>query len=515
MKKIIAVILSGLALAPFTGFAQTPFNSVFSNQYSANPNKKQHSSPPKAMDMLHRWNQIAIDATGLDHTPTAIGNPDDEPHVFGEQVGPGRASRAMAIIHLAMFDALNAIKGEYKGYSDVKAPKGGGAISDEAAIVQSAHDALVAMYPSQQAIFDARLSEDLARMKNPSEKTRGIALGKAAAAAVLAKRELDGAEVKEINVGTGPNDYHVSNLVGHWNPDPISQSTAALGSHWGACTPFALKSSDQFRLQAPPDINSTAYLEAYNEVKRLGGVNSADRTDEQTFIGTFWAYDGTPSLCAPPRLYNQIAVLIADQRHVDKPIEFARFLALMNLAMADAGMASWDSKFYWDFWRPITGIRVADDGNGLTQQDPNFVPLGAPASNLVGPNFTPPFPSYPSGHATFGGAIFQVMRRFFGTDKIKFTLVSDEFNGETFPAGGTKPRPVMPRTFESLTQAESENGQSRIYLGIHWSFDSTDGIALGRKVGDWAFDHALQKNKGKELVRSDDTTAATEVTADE
>jgi hypothetical protein len=513
MKKVVVLVLSGLALVPFTSFAQTPFNSVFGKQYSANPNKKHHLPPPKAMEVLHRWNQIAIDATGLDHTPTAIGNPDVEPHVFGEQVGPARSSRAMAIIHIAMFEALNAIKGEYKGYTDVKASKGG-AISDEAAIVQAAHDALVAMYPSQQAIFDARASEDLARMKNPSEKARGIALGKAAAAALLAKRGGDGSEVPEIKVGTGPNDYHVSNLIGHWNPDPISGSTAALGSHWGACAPFALNSGDQFRLPPPPDINSTAYLQAYNEVKRLGGVNSADRTDEQTLIGTFWGYDGTPSLCAPPRLYNQIAVLIADQRHVDKPIEFARFLALTNLAMADAGMASWDSKFAWDFWRPITAIRIADDGNGLTQQDPNFTPLGAPASNLVGPNFTPPFPSYPSGHATFGGAVFQVIRRFFGTDNIKFTLVSDEFNGETFPAGSSTARPLTPRSFKNLTQAESENAQSRIYLGIHWNFDATDGIALGRKVGDWAFDHVLQKNKGKEATATD-VTQVTDVSADE
>src|SRR5947209_3333529 len=123
MKNAALVVLSAVALVPFTSFAQTPFNTVFGDQYSANPNAAHRIAPPKAMEMLHRWNQIAIDATGLDHTPTAIGNPNVEPHVFGEQVGPGRSSRAMAMIHIAMFDALNAIRGDYKGYTDVKAPK--------------------------------------------------------------------------------------------------------------------------------------------------------------------------------------------------------------------------------------------------------------------------------------------------------------------------------------------------------------------------------------------------------
>jgi hypothetical protein len=167
--------------------------------------------------------------------------------------------------------------------------------------------------------------------------------------------------------------------------------------------------------------------------------------------------------------------------------------------MADAGMSIWESKYSYDFWRPITGIRESDlgtgptgtgDGNPQTMGDPTFMPLGAPASNLTGPNFTPPFPAYPSGHAGFGGALFQTMRRFFGTDAIAFTFVSDEFNGTTKDHNGNL-RPYMPRSFISLSQAEEENGQSRIYLGIHWSFDKTQGIAQGRRVADYVFDHAF------------------------
>ena len=130
------------------------------------------------------------------------------------------------------------------------------------------------------------------------------------------------------------------------------------------------------------------------------------------------------------------------------------------------------------------------DGNTSTTGDTGFTPMGAPASNLTGPNFTPPFPSYPSGHGGFGGALFQTLRRFFGTDNIAFTFVSDEFNGVTKDNAGNV-RPYMPRSFASFSQAEEENGQSRIYLGIHWSFDKTQAIAQGRNVANYVFDHAF------------------------
>jgi hypothetical protein len=236
-------------------------------------------------------------------------------------------------------------------------------------------------------------------------------------------------------------------------------------------------------------------------VQAVGGdgvVTPTVRTTEQTEIGIYWAYDGTPSLCAPPRLYNQIAVQIATQMdsHV---VELARLLALVNTALADAGIAIWEAKYYYDFWRPVTGIREADagtgptgagDGNSATVGDPTFSPLGAPASNLQGPNFTPPFPSYPSGHAGFGGALFQILRNFYNTDDIPFTFVSDELNGVTLDPNGDV-RPLLPRSFSSLSQAEEENGQSRIYLGIHWAFDKTEGIVQGRRVADYVFTHAF------------------------
>jgi hypothetical protein len=477
---------------------------TFGPRFGANP----HQAPRIPIDPRRRprpvvdsagsvqhWNDIAIDATGLDHTPVAPG----ENRVFGEQLGPARASRAMAIIHLAIFDAVNAIEGGYNSYTGVGPALFG--TSMKAAIAQAAHDTLVALFPSQAPSFDAQLADDLTEIPDGRMKMNGVTLGRRTAAAILALRANDGSQHPEPRVGI---EFLTSNEPGKWRQDPISMIPLALGAYWGEVKPFVLETSEQFRVPPPPRLDSSEYTTAFNEVKAVGGdgvVTPTTRTAEQTLIGTYWAYDGTPSLCAPPRLYNQITMRIAHKMGTDRnPLELARLFALVNVAMAEAGISAWESKYYYQYWRPVTGIREADehtgptglgDGNPATAGNATYSPLGAPASNLTGPNFTPPFPAYPSGHASFGGALFEMLRKYYRTDHIPFTFISDEFNGVTRDNKGIV-RPVVERSFSSLSQAEEENGQSRIYLGIHWAFDKTEGIAQGRRVADYVFNHALQ-----------------------
>jgi hypothetical protein len=445
-----------------------------------------------SMHWVRHWNAIAIDASGLDHTPVTP----QENRTFGEQFGPGRASRAMAIVHIAIFDAVNAIIGGYQSYTDLSTAPAD--TSMKAAIAQAAHDTLAALYPSQTAYFDQQLAADLAEIESGHAKENGIALGRRAADAILTLTADDGAQHAEPYVDV---DFLTGDEPGVWRQDPVSLNPFAMGAKWGTVTPFVMASPEQFRVPPPPELASAEYAAAFDEVKRLGGdgiTTPTERSEEQTFVGIYWAYDGTPSLCAPPRLYNQIAVQIAEQQGTDG-VELARLLALVNVTMADAAIAIWESKYYYNFWRPVTGIREADegtgptgagDGNPATQVDPTFMPLGAPASHLNAPNFTPPFPAYPSGHAGFGGALFQMLRNFYRTDEIVFTFVSDEFNGMTSDNQGHV-RPFRPRSFTSLSEAEEENGQSRIYLGIHWAFDKSMGIAQGRQVANYVFRHAF------------------------
>jgi hypothetical protein len=456
------------------------------------------ASESPLLDSVLRWNSIAIDASGLDHTPVQEG----EARVFGEAIGPGRSSRAMAIVHVAMFEALTSIHGGYESYTGMRHTGKQALISDRAAVAQAAHDTLIAMFPSQQATFDRELQTSMSQIPASTARKLGRMVGAEAARRILEARKHDGSHYQEPRMGEG---FTPSDEPGKWRADPISGSEVALGAKWGEVKPFVLATSSQFRVPPPPAMNSDEYTAAYDEVKRLGGdgvTTPTERSEEQAFIGIFWAYDGTPSLCAPPRLYNQIATTIAKQMASDG-LQTARLLALVNVALADSGIAIWESKFHYQFWRPITGIRESDpgtgptgagDGNPTTVGDPKFVPLGAPASNLAGPNFTPPFPAYPSGHAGFGGALFQILRRFYGTDEIAFTFVSDEYNGITRDASG-EARRVHPRSFKSLSHAEEENGQSRIYLGIHWAFDKSEGITQGQQIADTIFDRLYRPKR--------------------
>ncbi len=449
-------------------------------------------APSNAFDRLFMWNEIALDTTAIDHTPVQPG----QARVFGEQYGPARASRAMAIVHIAMFEAVDAVTHSYKSYTGL-APVYG-EVSVNYAIAQAGHDALVALFPSQAARVDALLAADTARLGGTAAQLNaGKALGAAAAQSILALRARDGAQIPDPSVG-GP--FTPIGGVGHWSPDPVSKLTIYLGAYWGQVKPFTLNAGDQFRAPAPPGLTDPAYTAAFNQVKSLGGDprfgTPTARAGDQTVEGIFWSYDGTPALCAPPRLYNQIARAIVLEHGLNKVAGAAQMLAVINTAMADAAIAAWDSKWHYQFWRPVTAIRSADQGgNRDAQADPNWFPLGAQATNTRGPNFTPPFPAYVSGHATIGGALFQIMRHYYPEDT-SFVFVSDEWNGLNKDING-QARPLRPLVFHNFAEAERQNAESRVYLGVHWQFDADQGVLMGNKVGDWVWRHAFQPVDGR------------------
>jgi hypothetical protein len=425
-------------------------------------------------DVVLAWNAMALDALKNDSYLGAN----------QKQAGPDRSSRALAIVQAAVFDAVNSIDRSYDPYLiEINAPANA---SITAAAAQAAHDTLAALFPDYKPTLDVRLAADLASVKSARSREEGALVGHIVAESILAVRSHDGADV--------PMTYTLRNQPGDWQPDPLHPDQMPLGPEWGNVTPFALKSADQFPISAPPALTSQEYADAFNEVKSLGGdgvTTPTTRTAEQTQIATFWGYDGSIGLSTPPRLYNQIAETLASQEH-NTVVDNARFFALIDLAMADAGIACWNDKYAFNFWRPVTAIRAGDtDGNSATVADPTWTPLGAPADNGSGTNFTPPFPAYPSGHATFGGALFQMMANYFGRDTISFTIGSDEFNGTTRDQNGNV-RPVVTRSFTSFSQAAEENGQSRIYLGIHWRFDKVQGIALGENIADYVFANYLR-----------------------
>lgn len=452
-------------------------------------------------DMVLFWNAVALNAEVVDHTPGA-GVPGAG---LGVNAGPVRSARALAIMHTAIFDAVNALDGSCAPY--VFQGKVKFDASMDAAAAEAGHDTLVALYPEQKASFDAALAQSLHGIDHKALK-RGVQLGRKAAHQVLQARAHDGDAVNDPYIpGTGP---------GVWRTDPFHPTQNAYAPDYGNVKPFGIQSGTQFQVAPPPALNSPEYAAAFNEVKSLGGdgiTTPTDRTPEQTEIGIYWGYDGAPGLGVPPRLYNQIARTVAVQQG-NSEVENARLFALVNVAMADAGVTSWNTKYAYDFWRPVTAIREADpapttndpgaatplpgDGNPNTVADPNWRPLGAPASNpqlSANPNnpptnFTPPFPAYTSGHATFGAALFRTLANFYGTDNVPFTFTSDELNGVTKDASGAT-RPLSPRSFTSFSQAAEENGQSRIYLGIHWSFDKTQGIAQGNAIADYVFEHMM------------------------
>lgn len=373
--------------------------------------------------------------------------------------GP-RHTRIFAMTHAAIHDALNAIDRRYKPYAlDLQ---GDPNASPEAAVAAAAHDVLVHEIPTQQALLDAKYAASLASIPDGAPKTNGIAIGHAAAAAILALRSADGSTViVPYTPGTGP---------GVWQATPPGFLPATLPG-WGQVTPFTMRSGSQFRLDPPEyfHLTSEEYTRDFSEVKSIGDVNSTPRTAEQSEIAKFW-YEGSGLG------WNRIARIVSAEQSLDLWAN-ARLFGLVNFAMADGFIAGFDTRYVYNFWRPVTAIQAAEtDGNPDTLADQVWLPF------LV----TPSIPDYPSTHSVLGAAAAEVLARFFDDDDISFTTTS----GNPFPS--------ITRSFASFSQAAQENADSRVFAGIHFRTACRDGIRQGRKVGRFAFNHFLKPVKAND-----------------
>ncbi|MHB0961457.1 MAG: dockerin type I domain-containing protein [Pirellulaceae bacterium] len=403
-------------------------------------------------DVVADWNAAILNVV-RDWTATS-----DDPYL-GRIVpsAPPVVARNLAIIHAAMFDAMNGIAGEYSPYIVTQAAEPD--TSSIAAAASAGYEVAVAIYPGarERAVWDATLAESLTTVVDEPAKERGVAYGRMVAMAILEHRAGDGANASV--------SYTPGNLPGEWNrtaPDFLPP----LVPHWGAVQPLAVADITAYRPEAPPELTSAEYAEAVDEVMRMGRVDSTERTADQSEIALFWADGG--GTATPPGHWNRIATRVS-LAVGEATLDRARTLALLNLALADAGIAAWDAKYAYDLWRPIDAIRrAAEDDNAATVADTTWLPLIR----------TPPFPAYTSGHSTFSGAAAAVLTGLFGDD-LAFASRSDGHTGLT-----QKPlTKVLTREFSSFQAAAEEAGLSRIYGGIHFQFDNSTGLAVGSAIG--------------------------------
>lgn len=372
-----------------------------------------------------------------------------------ENTTPPLGARNTAVFTLAVADAVNAIEPRWRPFFFTTHRPDAATASVEAAVAGAAYRTGIALYPSRRADFEVLWSQAHTQLPaNPARET-GFQLGIASAEALLEARASD---------GTTQIPYIPSDKAGAWRRTTPFFRPPDL-PHWSLVHPFALTNASQFRPPGPPALASDRYVSDYDLTKTLGAKNSTDRTADQTQAARFWSdFSGTVT---PPGHWTQITLALAQSNHLVLS-EKARLLALVQIALADAGIACWDAKYIYNFWRPVTAIIRTDDGNPKTDPDPEWESL------LI----APAFPEYVSGHSTFTGAGAQVLRRWFKRDDLTFTVTSDTVPG-------------VVRHFSSLTSVADEIGMSRIWGGIHFHSADADGQELGRRVGDWVFDHSL------------------------
>ena len=383
----------------------------------------------------------------------------------GAQPPTIHATRSFAMMHAAIYDAVNAIDRTHKPYLIRIAHLRRNA-SQEAAADAAAHEVLVALYPAFKASLDAELVTSLAQIRDGDGKAEGIFIGQTVADGVLALRSKDGADSPPVPYVFGKNSGDYQSTPPNFPPQP--QFT-----QWSRVTPFALEHANQFRLGPPPPLTSDKYSDAFEQVKSLGMLNSTSATADQMLIGQFW--NG-----AIQNYWNEIAQTASVARNLTTA-ENARLFALLNVSLADSVIAFYDTKYTYNFWRPVTAIRAADgDNNSETLADTSWLPEG-------GKN-TAPDPSYPGAHATISAAGAAVLEAFFKTDDFDLNVTS-----EVLP--GTQ------RSFTSFSAAFREASFSRILAGQHFSFDEKAGGQLGREIADFTVDRILTREREEDHER--------------
>jgi hypothetical protein len=497
-------------------------------------------------DPILYWNDVALEANRISHT-----------NGKNEQAGPTLSSRALAIVHLAMYDAYFGVGNTYGGGMVAYLPNlppppfpGGNVVAEAAAVAAAAHATLSALFPSQKDFFDRKHLE--AGLQG-TEIAKGHAFGLAVAQCLLEDRKDD--------PDASDKGYAPSMARGAHRPDPDNPAQGYHAPFYGAKSKGFAVSARHTLLPPPRPHDPEAapdpkYTQAFREVYGQGIApelmgtlpnNVPKRTADQTLVGIYWGYDGAMKLGTPPRLYNLIIRKAFENRGYT-PAQNAQLFALVNVAMGDAGILAWDQKYIHNLWRPVVGVREHDPSMGpagtagddlVGLSDPGWLPLGAPNTNAaweltpqmsaypcshvvkgIPKNGTPPFPAYPSGHATFGAAAFHIAWLYFNRDEEKgketdpfqdLVFVSEEFNGISQDNKGTV-RPRHVRKFpKGMSQLIEENGRSRVYLGVHWVFDAfavnekneplpkenIGGVPLGTKIADDIFGKKMKKSDVK------------------
>jgi PAP2 superfamily len=385
---------------------------------------------PASADVIADWNEKAV------------------AHVVGRGLGPPPAERIMAMTHVAMFDAVNSIERKYKPYL-IQLPAAAAA-SREAAAATAAGTVLAGVNPQAQAEMKAALADYLAAIPDSPAKAEGVRLGEAVAAKILQARANDGTAT--------PDSYRTKTPPGIYVP-----TTATWAPQWPNVKPFAMTGSAQFRPAPPIPLASAEWAADYNEIRAMGRIDSAERSERQTEVARFW-------LAVGGNVYYPVVRTVAAAREL-KVVDSARLFALVAVARADAFIAVFDAKYHYDFWRPLTAIRHGDnDGNPVTGRDATWRPIAE----------TPMHPEYPCAHCIAAASMCAVLEAVLGTPEIPEVAM-------TSPTA-----PGVTRSWTNLRAFVQEVSDARIWAGFHYRFSTRVGQDMGQKIGEYAVDNLMQ-----------------------